>query len=126
MCQDFGHGLSRSFTVLVVGVRLANVNGIAIGGVKGSLGAKLDEIVDHIIALDAYLRLGFDNMYREGMRLYLYEDVVLKKFVEVVYVGRGEVFVIPKEAYRDKVVNEVVGCEVGWSIVVEVEEHIID
>ena len=34
-------------------------------------------------------------MYQEGTKLYLYEDVVLKKFVEVVCVGCGGVFVIP-------------------------------
>ena len=41
--------------MLVMAVRLANVNGVAVRGIKGGLGTRLDEIVGHITTLDAYL-----------------------------------------------------------------------
>lgn len=53
--SSFERGLSRSLNVLGPGVRLATVNGVAVGGVKGSLDTRLDENVGHTIALDAYV-----------------------------------------------------------------------
>ena len=44
----------------------------AIKGVKGSL----SEGVSYIVALDAHMGSNFEDIYREGVRLYLFEDVV--------------------------------------------------
>ena len=54
-------------------IGVVSVNGFTpVMGFKGSLG----EGVSHVVVLDANLGLDFKVMYREGVRLYLFEDVM--------------------------------------------------
>ena len=52
------------------------MNGFVVEGLRGSLGAKLGDGVSHVIALDARVGLDFEDMCWEGVRLYLFEDIM--------------------------------------------------